>query len=73
MQTNPQVLVNFKSGEQVVFDVSDHAGFVRLVEEVAKLWGNWLFIGQTAAVRKKDVASLYYFPEGYASHKNYKA
>lgn len=66
MQQGPQLLVKFKSGDQVLFDIGSHEDFVRLVEEVAKLWGaNWIYIGSNAVVRKKDIRSIFYVKDGW--------
>lgn len=71
MLGKPQVLVKFKTGEQVLFSLADHNAFVKLVEQVSKVWGLWLFIGPDAVVRKKDISSMYYLPEGYENRKSY--
>lgn len=65
MLPGPQVLVKFKKGEQVVFEIQGHDDFVRLAQELARIWGAWLFIGPNAVVRRSDIAGIYYLKDGW--------
>lgn len=61
----PQLLIKFKNSEQIVFDIGGYEDFVRLVEELAKFWGIWIYIGSSSVVRKRDVVSIFYAKDGW--------
>ncbi len=65
MQKAPQILVKLRKADHVVFDVSGHDDFVRLVKSVSSYWGKWLCIGHSSLVRKDDIESIYYLKDGW--------
>ena len=60
MQPRPKMLMKFKSGQEVVFDLGSREDFDELVANLAGIWSIWMYIGQSAVVRKRDVSSVYY-------------
>ncbi len=59
-----QALVNMKSGDKIILDVSNQAVFVKLssLMEQQSLWFLW---EDRILLNKGDIASVYFLPEGY--------
>jgi len=69
MQSNPQVLVNLKSGDRVLYDVDDYDKYKGVCSQLRQGY-DWVEIGENSCVRSEMIASVYYLPEGYAKNKS---
>lgn len=61
----PQMLIKLRTGEQVAIDVNGYPDFTKIVDELSKWWNTWIWVSHNAAMRKRDVTSVYYLSEGY--------
>lgn len=67
MQSKSQVLVNMRSGDRVVFDVEGLVGWNRFSDMLSN-YKEWIEIPNKAMLRKSEIISVYYMPEGYAKN-----
>lgn len=67
METKSQVLVNMRSGDRVVFDVDGLEGWTRFSMMMSSNM-QWMEIPNKAMLRKSEIVSVYYMPEGYAKN-----
>lgn len=59
-----QVLINVRTGNHVIFDVRGHEEFNQLaIDLMSKL--DWMKVGKNAFIRKDEITSIYYLPEGF--------
>jgi hypothetical protein len=61
-----QILVKFKGGEKVIFDVNTREAFDMLARTLGGIWNRWIYIGPNAVVKKSEVEGIYFFTEGHA-------
>lgn len=67
MQSKSQVIVNIRTGDQIMFPVVDSDGY-RLVCTDLYSGSRWIEF-DNAIVNKEDIVSVYYLPEGIESCK----
>ncbi len=65
MPLGKEILLKLKTGEKIVFGVSDYQDFLKVLDGISGWWNKWVLITNQAAIRKDTIDSVYYFPEGY--------
>lgn len=53
-----EIHVIFKNGIKLEFSIPDFDHFQKLVDELARIWGVWLYVGKHVVIRKKEVLSI---------------
>lgn len=71
MPSKSQILVNLRSGEKIAFDIQDIRDFVKVQNQLFEEDGQfseWIQVTEKAIIRKFEIVSVYFFPEGYAQN-----